>query len=68
MYLSDEKSITDENNEASFKAHSHGAVRSITLFYFFNKTIEMIYKSNDYDRSCAQLNISCEWGLSGSCD
>ena len=31
MYFSDEKSITDENDEASFKAHSHGAVRSITL-------------------------------------
>ena len=46
MYFSDEKSIiTDENDEASFKAHSHGAVRSITLFYCFNKTIETIYKS-----------------------
>ena len=45
MYFSDEKSITDENNEASFKAHSHRAVRSITLFYCFNKTRETIYKS-----------------------
>ena len=35
MYFSDEKSITDENNEASFKAHSHGEVRSITLFLLF---------------------------------
>ena len=35
MYFSDEKSITDENNEASLKAHSHGAVRSITLFLLF---------------------------------
>ena len=33
MYFSDEKPITDENNEASFKAHSHGAVHSITLFF-----------------------------------
>ena len=29
MDFSDEKSITDENDEASFKAHSHGAVHSI---------------------------------------
>ena len=42
MYFSDEKSMTDEN---PFKAHSHGAVRSITLFYCFNETIETIYKS-----------------------
>ena len=35
MYFSDEKSITDENNEASFKTHSHGAVHSITLFLLF---------------------------------
>ena len=35
LKFSDEKSITDENNEASFKAHSHGAVRSITLFLLF---------------------------------
>ena len=46
MCFSDEKSITDENDEASFKAHSHGAVRSIQLFFYcFNKTIETIYKS-----------------------
>ena len=29
MEFSDEKSITDENDKASFEAHSHGAVRSI---------------------------------------
>ena len=28
-YFSDEKSITNENDEASFKVHSHCAVRSI---------------------------------------
>ena len=63
MYFYDEKSITDENNEASFKAHSHGAFHSITLFvYCFNKTIETIYRSR------AKLKISCEWGFSCSCD
>ena len=45
MCFSDEKSITEEDDEANFKADSHGAVHSITLFYCFNKTIEMIYKS-----------------------
>ena len=45
MCFSDEKSITEEDNKASFKAHSHGAVHSITLFYCFSKTIETIYKS-----------------------
>ena len=29
MYFSDEKSITDENDEAFSKVHSHGAVCSI---------------------------------------
>ena len=35
MYFFDEKSITDENNEA-FKAHSHSAVHSITLFFLLS--------------------------------
>ena len=70
MYFSDEKSITDENDEASFKAHSHGAVRAwhITLFLLLYKNHRDDLQISDYVRSCLQVNISCEWVFSGSCD
>ena len=66
MYFSDEKSITDESNKASIKAYAHGAVRSTLLLFYSNDRDDL--QISDYDRSCVQVNISCEWVFSGSCD
>ena len=41
------------------------ACNSFLLFYSNHRDDLQI---SDYDRSCVQVNILCEWVFSGSCD